>query len=448
MENNEKSCLPVSFTYTLNEEKWVRFRKGFIETVNGSTLGIPRLLGISLLCFCCLEGLFFFIVYVIERSLWQAVVLSLLFSLPCFLVMLFRNPERPIRRQAKQPGIQRGFEGAWRITLSEEGITQRSPDGFSWFYPWREMGWMVEGEFAFYLFRKDKKSAAMIPRECFQSWESIWALQELGRRKGLVQIRQQRRTSLPGWFLCLLVILLMLLHAFCRTIETALQETWNVYENTEEGEEYESGMPVGEEQQVYDSVEQQAETLRSLGLTVPEGIVRSVQEDLEDSLSSGIAEKEVYLTLLLNLAWGYIDEEGNFSEGTGEVFWFDFEGWDLSTDYIHILEGMLALAEGSFLDGINEIEEDLEDVNWEKGRGKITVRLTWEGQEYEWDMKVYYDWIDSDVLGILNGLLRETESEKYFYITDDGGQGVIVLFCTKEWAEKFTEATEIKLVRG
>ena len=60
-------------------------------------------------------------------------------------------------------------------------------------------------------------------------------------------------------------------------------------------------------------------------------------------------------------------------------------------------------------------------------------------------MNVHYDWIDSDVLGILNALLIEGKSQKYFYVTGDNGQGAIVFFCTAEWAENFSEATGLEL---
>lgn len=56
-----------------------------------------------------------------------------------------------------------------------------------------------------------------------------------------------------------------------------------------------------------------------------------------------------------------------------------------------------------------------------------------------------YDWIDSEVLGILNSLLESEGSEKMFYITWDGGQGVIVFFCNREWKEQFEKKTGLKL---
>lgn len=103
------------------------------------------------------------------------------------------------------------------------------------------------------------------------------------------------------------------------------------------------------------------------------------------------------------------------------------------------------LVEDGSLDTVTNISEDDSKVDWERGKGTITVSLEWEGQTYHWDMRVYYDWLDSDVLGILNALLTEQKSQKLFYAAGDNGQGAIIFFCTAEWAENFMEATGLEL---
>ena len=60
-------------------------------------------------------------------------------------------------------------------------------------------------------------------------------------------------------------------------------------------------------------------------------------------------------------------------------------------------------------------------------------------------MDMQYDWIDGDVLGMLNALLVQGGSGKFFYAAGDNGQGAIVFFCTAEWAEDFGEATGLDL---
>lgn len=158
-------------------------------------------------------------------------------------------------------------------------------------------------------------------------------------------------------------------------------------------------------------------------------------------------ESDPYTGLLMYMAAPAYDEEGTVREGSKELFWFDFEGMDLTTDYNHILDGMLELSKGSSLDEIGDIQVNTDDVDWETGSGNIEVGLSYQDEIYRFDMNVEYDWIDSKVLGIFNSLLEPEGSEKMFYVTWDGGQGVIVFFCTKEWKEQFEAKTGLELMR-
>lgn len=105
----------------------------------------------------------------------------------------------------------------------------------------------------------------------------------------------------------------------------------------------------------------------------------------------------------------------------------------------------MALAPQSAISSVTNISEDTTNVDWDKGSGSIEVSLEWNGQEYTWDMDMYYDWIDEDVLKILNSLLEQTDEEERFYVTGDDGQGAIVFYCSKEWAEEFQNATWLEM---
>ena len=60
---------------------------------------------------------------------------------------------------------------------------------------------------------------------------------------------------------------------------------------------------------------------------------------------------------------------------------------------------MLALAPGSPLDGIEDIREDTDKVDWEKGTGSVNVAFQLDGQTYSWAMDMQYDWIDGGYPG-------------------------------------------------
>ena len=185
--------------------------------------------------------------------------------------------------------------------------------------------------------------------------------------------------------------------------------------------------------------------IESTGLHVSEETVESVWTAMTDYGLWEIVESDPYTWILMYMAAPVNQDEG-VREDSKELFWFDFEGMDLTTDYQRILKGMLALSEGGSLDEVKDIQVNTDDVDWEKGSGTVEVSLSYKGEVYCFNMEAEYDWIDSKVLGILNSLLAAEEPEKLFYATWDGGQGVIVFFCTKEWKEQFEKKTGLELV--
>ncbi len=106
---------------------------------------------------------------------------------------------------------------------------------------------------------------------------------------------------------------------------------------------------------------------------------------------------------------------------------------------------MLALAPGSPLDGIEDIREDTDKVDWEKGTGSVIVAFQLDGQAYSWKMDMQYDWIDGDILGVLNSILEKTDAQERFFVTGDNGQGALVFYRTPEWARQFGKATGLSM---
>lgn len=442
----EKSGI-LSFTYRMDKEKWVRFRKGIAE-ITGSTLKKSKLLRFSIFLCVAMVVELIFLIYIAGNGLLQSVILSAAVLVLISLKIFFQDPEQRIRRLAGNATVQREMMGVWQVTLSEKGADENSPAGVEHFYPWEKLGWLVEGEFAFYLFQKNEKCAVTIPKECFQSWEQIWAVQELCAKKGVIQLKGKKRKYVPGWAIYLLFGFCLLLGLSVYAGVVVRQELENIMRSADSQTEYENRVMAPTDIPDYEFVEQQAQTLRALGLPVSDEMTALVQERIEYFGTFEGLEMNSYTWFLMELGMAQYDENGKILAYPEEVFWYDFEGWDISTDYINILTGMLTLAKGSPLDSVCNINEDISQVDWEKGRGKITLSLTWEGTEYSWKMRVLYDWLDADVLGVLNELLKKCDVQERFYTADDGGQGVFVFYCTKDWAEIFTEATGIKLTRG
>lgn len=265
----------------------------------------------------------------------------------------------------------------------------------------------------------------------------------------------KKRRHIPNWVFIVLLAVLFLLCMVSMVIGTFWDES---KEKKRLSDSFESGM----EQKTKDwenertqggknnpqirlQLEGWAGVLESTGLYVPKEAVESVWTAMTEYDLLEAVESDPYRWLLMYMAAQGYDQEGTAREYLKEVFWFDFEGMDLTADYENIIEGMLALSEGSSLDEVRDIQVNTDDVDWENGSGTIEVSLSYKGKIYRYDMDVEYDWIDSEVLGILNSLLESEGSEKMFYITWDGGQGVIVFFCNREWKEQFEKKTGLKL---
>ncbi len=394
-------CLQL--IYTLNAEKWVSFYKGGVALIHAGTLGKK------------------------ERM----------------LRLFFRNPEKTLRKQVRTPLMANRVCGLWRISFSEEGIAVEQPGGMLFFSAWESLAWFVETEAVFYLFSRDKRRFIMVAKESFQNWDQVDVFHRLCGEKGLTRLPARRMRYVPGWavlmvFVILYVMAVIGIFAFSFA---GNQVSGKGHEETAyEGDEWYAG-----DASAYVPIDRQVEVLESLGLSVQEEWVESARYYIEEYDMRDQVEGNPYTWLLIDMGAPDYDEEGRIRKYSDEVFWFDFEGFDLSTDYIDILQGMLALSEGSCLDGVTDIREDTEKVDWERGTGTVTVSLNWNDTQYRWEVEAYYDWIDGDVLGMLNTLLREADSREFFYATGDDGQGAIVFFCSEDWAQAFTEATGLTL---
>lgn len=423
----------LRFQYQLDGERWVRLQKGAADLINGGSLGrSARLYGVLIW-----GGVMAVVLTVISclisgRFHWIFVCYGFVFAVLMSLRLYCRDPEKAIRNQLKQPEVAARACGLWQVSLTEEGVSLAMPADIKNVYLWTSLAWLLETEEAFYLFHKDKKHFVMIAKESFLSWDQVDLFHRICADHGIQKIVPKKARYVPGWLIWTLLGVFLLVLFGIVMVKAFLSErdepgviSWDNYERV--------------------PLEEQVEVLKSLGLHVPGKTVVSVRSSMEEYGTYDLVEESPYTWLLTDMGAPTYDEEWNVTGYADEVFWFDFEGFDISTDYIDILNGMLALAEGSCLDEVTDIREDMSDADWESGRGTVTVSLRWKGEPYEWDMEMYNDWIDVSVLGILNPLLEQEGSQEYFYATGDNGQGAIVFFCTQEWAEQFTQKTGLVL---
>lgn len=419
----------MRFSYLLDGERWVRFQKGAADLLNGGSLGkTVRTYGVVIWGFVTALALVVFTCYVAGGFHWLLVCYSLAIAVWMVLRLYSRDPEKAIRKQLKEPELAARACGLWQVVLAEEGVTVNMPMDMKNFFPWASLEWLVETEELFYLFHKDKRHFIMVAKECFVSWDQVDVFHRICADKGVKKVMPKKARYVPGWLTWVILGAIMLAGTGVLMAKIYLDSK-----------------RVMESVYVRVPLDEQVEVLTSLGLHVSEETVESVRSSMIEYELYDLVEESPYTWLLMDMGAPDYDEDWNLVGYSDEVFWFDFEGFDLTTDYIDVLNGMLALAQESPLDSVSDIRTDTEDVDWEQGRGTVTVSLTWKGKAYQYDMEVYNDWIDGEVLGIFNSLLEQEASQERFYVTGDNGQGAIVFFCTEEWAEEFTEKTGLLL---
>lgn len=414
------------FSFFMDIDKWVRLETEARFVFRDRDSHNSKTILSHLIYYIFLYILSIWFLYLLDLgSIFFAVAAIFFVSLLPLRRMI--NPEKSIRKNMQNSAAQSNLSGNWDICFTASGISYSVTQKSKVFMPWTEFSHIAETEYAFYLLRKGNRQFIPLPKECLSGFEQAQDWMQYCRMKGLLPIQLKKAKYVPLWLFRILLVF-----AFCLFLAAGM---WDGYQKPK---------PV-----LYDSptLEMQVTVLRSLGLTISD-------EQIEEVVRTGSPEEETlremikdypYTWLLSSLGMPEYNENFEITGYSEEVFWFDFEGWDLETDYIHILEGMAALAEGSALEQVENIHVDTAKVNWEKGRGTLTIILDYNGKTLSYPMKVRYDWIDSDVLNIYNTLLKNTDSAERFYAMGDDGQGIIIFFCSKEWAENFEKMTNIKL---
>lgn len=202
-----------------------------------------------------------------------------------------------------------------------------------------------------------------------------------------------------------------------------------------------------EEYEDYLPLEQQLEVVEQLGFTVSQESLEYFQEWMEGEYGAYgrmYVEGYPYYELLMELGYPKYDEDTwKVIEYSKQAYWMDFEGWDISRDYIDILNGIMAMSDGELL--FDEIEENCENVDWEEGTGTIEVTFKCNGNSYEFEADVMNDWIDADFIGYMNEVLNKEGYTKNIYACYDGGQGNILFYRDEAWAKEFVGLTGIQL---
>ncbi len=131
----------------------------------------------------------------------------------------------------------------------------------------------------------------------------------------------------------------------------------------------------------------------------------------------------------------YNVENKEYKLFSNNVFSFDTEVIDIDMMYTIFLNFVNKLSNEELR--ITDIIEDNSNINYEQGIGEKIVSFKLNSKEYKYIAKVQNDWFDMEIIGYINKILQENNSNKFLYFTSDGWQNCILFYNTEKWAEKF-----------
>ena len=179
--------------------------------------------------------------------------------------------------------------------------------------------------------------------------------------------------------------------------------------------------------------------IESLGIVFPETLENEIRAD------SGLDEEFMdYPVLLSWLGFGWYNSiREEFVPYGDDVFAFDAEMWDLSGDYIRLIEAVARISDGEVT--VENCSAEITGVFREYGLGRQVIRFTMNGTERTFRAKIRSDWMDVGIIKYLNRCLEKDGSPRRVWCMYDMGQGFVVFCETQEWAESFEKATGYRL---
>lgn len=174
-------------------------------------------------------------------------------------------------------------------------------------------------------------------------------------------------------------------------------------------------------------VRQQLDTLKRLGIKFTEA------EEGRFLAEPRRWESPAYTGILADLG-----------RGSDQVLAFDPEVERVEGMYRALFAGLLRLTGGEL--DLTDVYESSEHADLEApgGTWKITFRLN--GNPYQCDADFLGNWLDPNVIGMLNGILEREGVKKRFLMLDDMSvQEQVVFFRTPQWGQFLTAGTRLKV---
>lgn len=193
-------------------------------------------------------------------------------------------------------------------------------------------------------------------------------------------------------------------------------------------------------------MEEIAVKLKELGIgSFEEQMLQELQSKWEQVPEELKASMNKTTWLLDAAGMGNYDyETWTYTPSSEDVYAFDVEVFNEGAMYTDFLKGISAIGRGDL--DFTEVEEDLENVDWEAGTGRRSITFLWKGERYSLEAEVMGDWFDLGVANQLNQIIMERQEGKRLYFGSDGYQNVYVFYRDADWADAFARAVGMELV--
>ncbi len=182
--------------------------------------------------------------------------------------------------------------------------------------------------------------------------------------------------------------------------------------------------------------------IETLGIRTPENVdlnaaaegILGMPEEILEAMEPG----QIIGMLFAAIGHGIYDyTDWSWQPSSDQVYSFDVEAFDCSNMYTAFLQGISAITRGDL--EFTDVTEDCSKVDYEKGCGIQTIRFQCNGQAYQYDAAVNYDWFDTGMLYFINRMIKEMHTGKSLYAVSDGYQCCILFYQTEEWSERFQQ---------
>lgn len=196
----------------------------------------------------------------------------------------------------------------------------------------------------------------------------------------------------------------------------------------------------------YLPLEKQVGVLKSLGIKVPEKILKEERDWMEEYPSSREwIEGEPYYTLLSDLGYPVYDEETyEIKSYSNQMYTVDWDGYDLTEDYVSLLNGVNAISRGEYT--LTSPAVILDGVDMDSLTGTTQIYFLLNGTPYLYELEADGYYLDTRVLRCLNEAFGKEQIPGRLYGADYDGWSCILFYQDREWAAEFTGKTGIPLI--